>query len=79
MTDLAIRLFLHDGALVSDCKKELYIINRDSSVIDRYTELLGNAFDIKDEFVGDNAIEKFVKRSRIFEALAVNMGLVRLW
>ena len=62
MTDLAVRLFLHDGALVSDCKKELYIINRDSSVIDRYTELLGNAFDIKDEFVGDNAIEKFVKK-----------------
>ena len=62
MTDLAVRLFLHDGALVSDCKKELYIVNRDSSVIDHYTELLGNAFDIKDEFVGDKAIERFVEK-----------------
>lgn len=60
MTDLAVRLFLHDGA--RGCRKELYIVNRDSSVIDHYTELLGNAFDIKDEFVGDNAIEKFVEQ-----------------
>ena len=60
MTDLAVRLFLHDGA--RDGKKELYIVNRDSSVIDRYTELLGNAFNIKDEFVGDNAIERFVEK-----------------
>ena len=62
MTDLAVRLFLHDGALVSDRKKELYIVNRDSSVIDHYTKLLGKAFDIKDEFVGDKAIERFVEK-----------------
>ena len=62
MTDLAVRLFLHDGALVSDCKKELYIVNRDSSVIDHYTELLGNAFEIRDEFVGNQAIERFVEK-----------------
>ena len=60
MTDLAVRLFLHDG--VRGCRKELYIVNRDSSVIDHYTELLGNAFDIKDEFVGDKAIERFVEK-----------------
>ena len=60
MTDLAIRLFLHDGA--RDCRKELYIVNLDCSIVDHYTELLGNAFDIKNEFVGDNAIEKFVKK-----------------
>ena len=60
MTDLAVRLFLHDGA--RDGKKELYVVNLDCSIVDRYTELLGNAFDIKDEFVGDNAIEKFVKK-----------------
>ena len=60
MTDLAVRLFLHDGA--RGCGKELHIVNRDSSVIDHYTELLGNAFDIKDEFVGDEAIERFVKK-----------------
>ena len=61
MTDLAVRLFLHDGALVSDCKKELYIVNRDSNIVDHYTELLGNAFEIKDKFVGDEAIERFVE------------------
>ena len=60
MTDLAVRLFLHDGA--RGCRKELYIVNLDCSIVDRYTELLGNAFDIKDEFVGDNAIERFVEK-----------------
>ena len=60
MTDLAVRLFLHDGA--RDGKKELYIVNRDCNIVGRYTELLGNAFNIKDEFVGDNAIEKFVEQ-----------------
>ena len=60
MTDLAVRLFLHDGA--RGCKKELYIVNLDCSIVDRYTELLGNAFDIKDEFVGDKAIERFVEK-----------------
>ena len=62
MTDLAVRLFLHDGALVSDCKKELYIVNRDSNIVDHYTELLGNAFEIRDEFVGNQAIERFVEK-----------------
>ena len=60
MTDLAVRLFLHDGA--RGCRKELYIVNLDCSIVDRYTELLGNAFDIKDEFVGDKAIERFVEK-----------------
>lgn len=60
MTDLAVRLFLHDGA--RGCRKELYIVNLDCSIVDRYTELLGNAFEIKDRFVGDNAIEKFVEQ-----------------
>ena len=60
MTDLAVRLFLHDGA--RGCGKELHIVNLDCSIVDRYTELLGNAFDIKDEFVGDEAIERFVKK-----------------
>ena len=60
MTDLAVRLFLHDG--VRGCRKELYIVNLDCSIVDRYTELLGNAFDIKDEFVGDNAIKRFVEK-----------------
>lgn len=60
MTDLAVRLFLHDGA--RGCRKELYIVNLDCSVIDHYTELLGNAFDIMDEFVGDKAIERFVEK-----------------
>ncbi len=60
MTDLAVRLFLHDGA--RGCRKELYTVNLDCSIVDRYTELLGNAFDVKEEFVGDNAIEKFVKK-----------------
>lgn len=60
MTDLAVRLFLHDGA--RGCRKELYIVNLDCSIVDRYTELLGNAFDIKDEFVGNNAIERFAEK-----------------
>ena len=58
MTDLAVRLFLHDGVRAV---RRSYT-NRDSSVIDHYTELLGNAFDIKDEFVGDKAIERFVEK-----------------
>ena len=64
MTDLAVRLFLHDGA--RGCRKELYIVNLDCSTVERYTELLGNAFDVKEEFVGDNAIEKFVKKVEDF-------------
>ena len=60
MTDLAVRLFLHDG--VRNGKKELYIVNPDRDLVDHYTELLGNAFDIKDEFVGDKAIERFVEK-----------------
>ena len=60
MTDLAVRLFLHDGA--RGCRKKLYIVNLDCSIGDHYTELLGNAFDIKDEFVGDKVIERFVEK-----------------
>ena len=60
MTDLAVRLFLHDEA--RGCRKELYIVNLDCNIVGRYKDLLGKAFDIKDEFVGDKAIEKFVKK-----------------
>ena len=59
MTDLAVRLFLHDGA--RDGKKELYVVNPDRDIVGRYKDLLGNAFEIKDEFVGDNVIKNLVE------------------
>ena len=60
MTDLAVRLFLHEGSRGNDGKKDLYIVNPDSHVVDRYRELLGEAYLIKDDYVGDYSIERLI-------------------
>ena len=60
MTDLAVRLFLHDAGGEVYGRKKLYIVNSDPNVVGRYRELLGNAYEINDDYVGENAIEKFV-------------------
>ena len=61
MTDLAVRLFLYEGGGIASRKKELYVVNRDPSVVDRYRELLRQVFEIKADYVCDNAIETLVQ------------------
>ena len=61
MTDLAVRLFLCEGGTSVAHRKRLYIVNRDCGVVSRYYELLGDAFDINESFVGDNAVELLVE------------------
>ena len=58
-TDLAIRLFLHEGGGTG--RKELYIVNSDPDVVARYRELLGRAYEISTDYVGQNAIERLVR------------------
>ena len=60
MTDLAVRLFLHEGGQGSETKKDLYIVNPDCRVADRYRELLGQAYDIKDDYLDNDAVERFI-------------------
>ena len=60
MTDLAVRLFLHEGGQGSETKKDLYIVNPDFRVADRYRELLSQAYDIKDDYLDNDAVERFI-------------------
>ena len=60
MTDLAVRLFLHEGSRGNGEKKDLYIVNPDCHIVDRYRELLGEAYQIKDDYVGDNSFERLI-------------------
>ena len=60
ITDLAVRLFLHDAGRQVDGRKSLYIVNSDSNVVGRYCEMLGQAYEINADYVGENAIERFV-------------------
>ena len=59
-TDLAVRLFLHESSGATTEKKRLVIVNDDSSIADRYQDLLGGAYTISDQFVGPQSIERFV-------------------
>ena len=61
MTDLAVRLFLHEGSRGNGEKKDLYIVNPDCRIAERYRELLGEAYKIKDEYLGDNSIERLIE------------------
>ncbi len=55
-TDLAIRFLLHAARR----HPKLYIVNSDCEVAHRYRELLGQAFVINEEYLGENAVERFV-------------------
>ena len=59
-TDLAIQLFLIDSGSSDASRKELHVVNRDCCAGSRYRELLGSTFDIRDDYVGSNAVERFV-------------------
>ena len=59
-TDLTARLFLIEGGSDGNSRKELYIVNPDHTVVSRYRDLLGNTFEIKGDFIGPNAVERFV-------------------
>ena len=61
MTDLAVRLFLLEGGAEASSKKPLYIANPDSQTIDRYQELLGHVFEVRDDYIGENAIKKLTE------------------
>ena len=60
VTDFAVRLFLHEGAAHSTTTKDLYVVNCDTCVVERYQELLGRAYSIRKDFVGNDAMEKLV-------------------
>ena len=57
-TDLSLRLFLHQGRKTA--AKELYIVNTDHRVVDRYRDLLGQAYVLNHDFVGKNAIQRYI-------------------
>ena len=59
-TDLTVRYFLSANAPRS--KVELYVVNRNTGgqAVQRYRRLLGEVYDIRDDFVGPSAIENFV-------------------
>ena len=61
-TDLAIRLFLHEGSKGIEPEKELYVVNSDPLVLERYRELLGQAYVIRDDFVGEGAIDRLITK-----------------
>ena len=60
LTDLAVRLFLHESSGATAQEKRLVIVNDDTSIADRYRELLGGAYDIDDKFVRPQFIVEFV-------------------
>jgi len=61
VTDFAVRLFLHEGGAHPTTRKDLYVVNCDTNVVDRYEELLGMAYKIRDDYIGNNAIQKLVE------------------
>ena len=60
VTDLAIRLFLIDSGSTGAPKKELLIVNSDPGAVRRYRELLESTFDVRDSYIGPDAVERFV-------------------
>jgi hypothetical protein len=60
VTDFAVRLFLHEAGAHPTTTKDLYVVNCDDSVVKRYQELLGRAYKIRPDFIGNDAIEKLV-------------------
>ena len=58
--DFTMRYFLSANAPRS--KVKLYVVNRntDGQAVQRYRKLLGEVYDIRDDFVGSSAIESFV-------------------
>ena len=59
-SDLAIRLFLLEGS--NKQKKKLFIVNPDVCVVERYSKLLGHGYEIRDDYVGTNALQRFLQR-----------------
>ena len=60
-TDLTIQLFLLEGGSLGTAKKQLFVVNTDSALADRYQDLLGDVFEIRDEYVGSDAVGRFVQ------------------
>ena len=60
MTDLAVRLFLLEGGSSATQRMELFVVNPQACVVKRYRELLGSAFEVKDDYVGERAVERLV-------------------
>ncbi|MCY4087747.1 MAG: hypothetical protein OXG37_12925 [Actinomycetia bacterium] len=59
ITDLAFRQFLLAGS--KEEQEEFYVINTDRSATTHYCQMLGQAFEINDSYVGDGAVERFVE------------------
>lgn len=60
-TDLTIQQFLLEGGGLGAPKKQLFVVNSDSEVTDHYRDLLGDVFEIRDEYVKADAISVFVQ------------------